>query len=248
MARDLLKRGLILLSIAAASGLGSGCASVLSTPSQKLKIGSTPPGAKVSVNGKTKGVTPITVKVKRRDMQKVGLFAPGYDDYQVVLDQNLNWLIWGNIICPPAILVDMGTGAAVKHVPSKVHVKLMKKGTTPPVKPPPMLKNVTIPKDKALVIFYRKRKMAGAAVPIVISEGPKMLGAVKGNRCFAVEVPPGRHVFDGGMHVHGAKAEVSLKAGRIYYIRAELGGVLVAMPDWQAVKELQRFRLPRKRR
>jgi len=50
------------------------------------------------------------------------------------------------------------------------------------------------------------------------------------------------------MHVHAAKKEVSLKAGRIYYFRAELGGVLVSMPDWQAVTELRRFRLPRKRR
>ncbi|MFC1462041.1 PEGA domain-containing protein [Verrucomicrobiota bacterium] len=248
MARDIVKRGLVLIVVAVVALFGSGCASILSTSRQKLKISTTPPGAKISINGKTKGVTPAVVKVKRADMQKITMVAAGYDTHEVVLDQYMNWLTWGNVIFFPGIFVDMGTGAAVKHVPSTIDVKLMKKGTTPPVKPPPMLKSISIPKDKALVIFYRKRKMAGAAVPIVIKEGATTLGAVRGNRCFAKELPPGKHVFDGGMHVYQGKREMTLQAGKVYYIRAELGGVLIVMPDWQAAKELQRFRLPRRRR
>ncbi len=58
---------------------------------------------------------------------------------------------------------------------------------------------------------------------------------------------PGKHVFDGGMHAYAAKKEVTLWAGKVYYIRAELGGVLIVMPDWQAAQELKRFRLPRRR-
>ena len=246
MARDVLKRGLVLLTMVVAALVGSGCASILSTSNQKLTIKTTPAGAKVCINGKIKGVTPLVVKVKRAEMQKVTLVAPVHDNYEVVLDQKLNWLIWGNVFFPGAF-VDLATGAAVKHVPSTIDVTLPKKGTTPPVKPPPMLKNVKVPQDKALVIFYRKKKMAGAAVPIVISEKGTTLGSLRGNRCFAKEITPGEHTFDAGMHAYRAKKEVDLRAGEIYYIRAELGGVLVMMPEWQAAKELQRFRLPRKR-
>jgi hypothetical protein len=229
--------GIRTVALIAVAILANGCATIISGPSQKLTITSEPSPASVIVNDVAKGETPLTVKVRRRDIQTVNVQREGYEPYELVTDQVLNPWFLGNAIFPIGVFVDFGTSAAAKVVPSEIHAVLGKKVTVPRTPELPPFLSV-LPRDNAVVCFYRKKKFEGSMVPCTISEGDNRVGTLTNGSHAHCTATPGRHVYKTTFGSYHSQKEVVVEPGGVYYIRTELGGVLTLMPGRQALQEL----------
>ncbi len=94
---------------------------------------------------------------------------------------------------------------------------------------------------KGLVVFYREKKMKGAALRFEISDGTGMsIGGLANGTTFHVDLEPGEHTFkvrapslDGSDSV-----TLNISAGEIYYLQGEiLWGVPTGRPKFNRVVE-----------
>lgn len=120
-----MKKTIVFTALMPALLLASGCASIVDGGPNNLRVGSTPPGAKVTVINKegvsvTQGTTPITVSLKRG----AGFFTPatyrlvfeqpGYETTETTVKARLNGWYFGNIIFGGLLgilIIDPATGA-----------------------------------------------------------------------------------------------------------------------------------------
>lgn len=104
----------------------TGCATVISGRTQEIGVSSSPSGAKVFVNGQEKGITPIALKLSRKDKHVIKIQLEGYKPYEVVLVRKINGWVLGNILIGGLIglAVDAITGAIYKLEPDNISVKL----------------------------------------------------------------------------------------------------------------------------
>ena len=88
----------VLIAVAAAAA-GCGCASLHhGGGAQRTTIASDPPGARLFVNGRPAGITPVDVALRRRDRDVVLRFEKdGYDTTEMPLDRSLSAWLWGNV-------------------------------------------------------------------------------------------------------------------------------------------------------
>ena len=137
--------GLAIVSPLAAVG----CASIAHGSFQEIEVVSSPPGARVLVEGKDTGTTPARLHVKRKDAGVVlRLEKAGYAPVEVRLKRATSRWIAGDVAWSAAQFVNQGysstgqaaagaaaslaiglgvdalTGAAYKLVPGEVHVTL----------------------------------------------------------------------------------------------------------------------------
>ena len=97
--------GLVLLG-------ATGCGTVVNGIHQDLAITSHPGGAQVSVDGISKGTTPVVVPVTRKHAHVVKVEHEGYQPMEAsVVPQTSIWE-WGNVIFAwlPGLAVDAWTG------------------------------------------------------------------------------------------------------------------------------------------
>ena len=127
------------------SGL-SGCATVLSGTEQKVAVTTTPSGATVEVDGGARQVTPVDLKLARRDDHTLLISMPGYQSERVSIRKEFNPAFLGNILLGGVVggVADYASGAAASLKPDKVNVVLtrLKAGEIPSV-------NEWNPPDKA---------------------------------------------------------------------------------------------------
>ena len=76
----------------------SGCATIVSGTTQSVTIQSTPAGASVFIDGVEKGVTPLTLELKRKADTTLKVSKEGYQDVTMPLPTKFNSMFWGNII------------------------------------------------------------------------------------------------------------------------------------------------------
>jgi hypothetical protein len=126
--------------------LFTGCATIVSGPSQQVPVTSDPPGATVQIRDQTI-TTPGTVTLKRNEDYSVRISKDGYYDNVAILrhresDWILGNLLWdlpttglvmfltqgqgGLIVVGPGSIYDRVTGAGYKLVPDKVELVLDK--------------------------------------------------------------------------------------------------------------------------
>ena len=88
----------VLIAVVAAAA-GCGCASLHhGGGAQRTTIASDPPGARLFVNGRPAGITPVDVALRRRDRDVVLRFEKdGYDTTEMPLDRSLSAWLWGNV-------------------------------------------------------------------------------------------------------------------------------------------------------
>ena len=102
-----------------------GCATILRTGSQHVRIESEPTGALVTIDQFTKTTTPAGVKLKRNQAHYVHLEKPGYSSKDETLRPALNGGVfaysWFGFV-----LVDFLTGALYDLKPDKLYVRLDK--------------------------------------------------------------------------------------------------------------------------
>lgn len=85
--------------------------------------------------------------------------------------------------------------------------------------------------DHATIVFFRPKKMVGAAVGFKVREGGVELGKLRNGSFFALKVAPGRHEYV----VHSEAKDVltmEVEAGETYYVQGTLGmGVVAGRPN-----------------
>jgi hypothetical protein len=108
------------------------CATIINGTDQDVYISSTPDSASVTISTFygvkiQKGVTPLTVNLKREDEYKVLVSKEGYEDNEVVIRNSANGAVWGNILCGGIIglIIDFSNGAAYELEPETLHVDLI---------------------------------------------------------------------------------------------------------------------------
>ncbi len=120
-----------LLAGLAAPVFITGCATIVSGPTQQVTLVSTPPGAAVIENGIEKYTTPVTVTLKHSDTPSYVLRKDGHRDTTLTPDKGVNGWIFGNIVLGGiiGIIIDGATGNTMKFKQDTYVVAL------PPVDP-----------------------------------------------------------------------------------------------------------------
>ncbi len=81
------------------------------------------------------------------------------------------------------------------------------------------------------IIFFRPRKMLGAAVGFKVREGETELGKLRNGTFFALKVAPGSHQYV----VHSETEDVltmEVEAGETYFVQGALGmGIVAGRPN-----------------
>ncbi|GIW44118.1 MAG: hypothetical protein KatS3mg077_1400 [Candidatus Binatia bacterium] len=107
--------------------LCSGCATVISGPTQQVRIISDPPGAVVTI-GTRQLTTPATVELPRKSNYRLTIEKEGYEPAQREISRKINSQVYWNALAGGMILgfiVDSTTGALYELEPSVVQVSLV---------------------------------------------------------------------------------------------------------------------------
>jgi len=127
---NLLKGGdmrkLIVFAILLSLPCLYGFATIVSGTKQDVTINSSPSGAEVTINGFVRGVTPLTLNLKRKQNQSITLKKEGYQAQVVPLSHEFNATFWGNALIGGLIgsSIDSSTGATIEYKPSNFHITL----------------------------------------------------------------------------------------------------------------------------
>lgn len=87
------------------------CATILRGTSQKIPVTSNPLGAKIIVDGKEVGSTPMNLKLRRKKIHNIQIEKEGYDSFTVIITRKTSILpsLLGNYFIggiPSAMLFD----------------------------------------------------------------------------------------------------------------------------------------------
>lgn len=92
---------------------------------------------------------------------------------------------------------------------------------------------------KALIYFYRPRRIMGMAVGFGTWEGDRKIGGLPNGSYFVYDASPGTHNFSASTEVTKT-VTINVKAGTTYYIEGTLGmGAFVGRPELTIVSEQQ---------
>ena len=98
----------------------------------------------------------------------------------------------------------------------------------------------TIPEavpDKGLVVFYRPRKMTGAAIPVNVHHVSGVVGTLRNGTVIHRYLDPGQHQFWSEVIAQDS-IMINVEAGKVYFVRGETTmGVMVARPRFTQVDE-----------
>lgn len=103
------------------------CSTVLNTTTQELEIKTTPPNAKITIDGKRFGLTPQVVNIDRGSNHVVKIELDGYENYETQITRKISIWFWGNVLNGfiPGMVTDMFTGAMYNLHPENINVELI---------------------------------------------------------------------------------------------------------------------------
>ena len=103
------------------------CSTVLNTTTQELEIKTTPPNAKITIDGKRFGLTPQIVNIDRGSNHVVKIELNGYETYETQITRKISIWFWGNVLNGfiPGMVTDMFTGAMYNLHPENINVELI---------------------------------------------------------------------------------------------------------------------------
>lgn len=127
-----MKKTLLLFVLVLSVMLVTGCAYLVGGgDKQDVKVNSSPEGASIVIKNTGgvqmfSGTTPATVNLKRKYKYTVTVNLDGYKENTVMIDQTLNMMVLGNILCGgiPGGVVDALTGAMWTLEPEQIVVTL----------------------------------------------------------------------------------------------------------------------------
>lgn len=102
------------------------CATIMHGTTQEVSVASSPTGAKVTVDGKEVGQTPVVADLKRKDQHTIRLDLDGYNPYELRMSRGTSGWVWGNIVFGGVIglAVDAITGGMYKLKPEDINATL----------------------------------------------------------------------------------------------------------------------------
>jgi hypothetical protein len=102
------------------------CATIIHGAKQDVSITSTPSSAKITIDGRYVGETPMTKRLKRKDIHYVTVELPDYKPYQVTLKRKLDVWVAGNLVFGGLVglVIDAATGAMYRLTPKYVNPDL----------------------------------------------------------------------------------------------------------------------------
>ena|SRR5688572_23595574 len=110
------KTAMLLLPLAAA------CATIMHGTNQDVGLSSSPTNARVTVNNKPVGNTPVVAKLSRKDNHIVRFELEGYQPFEATLTRRTSGWVWGNIVFGGLIglAVDAMSGGLYKLTPEQI--------------------------------------------------------------------------------------------------------------------------------
>tara|TARA_R110000868_G_scaffold20678_5_gene87138 strand:- start:4734 stop:5090 length:357 start_codon:yes stop_codon:yes gene_type:complete len=103
----------------------SSCAGIIKGTSQSITFTSEPSGAEVLIDGQSRGVTPLTLKLKKNHYDSVMFKLNGYTAVAKPLDKAYDGTALLNIFWDSST-TDFITGAAYEYEPNSYHVTMVK--------------------------------------------------------------------------------------------------------------------------
>lgn len=89
------------------------------------------------------------------------------------------------------------------------------------VSPAISAENLEVKPDKALIVFYRVKKGAGAAIPITVHNASGAVGTLSNGASFQKYFDPGEHIFWSKVVVEDT-VTIFAEAGNTYYVRGDV--------------------------
>ena len=98
-------------------GMCTSCASIITGPTDDVKIESTPSGANYETNTGHRGVTPATIQISDSINLSVRVWMDGYQSANGTLESKMSMWFLGNIVFGGiiGIIVDLATGNYQTH-------------------------------------------------------------------------------------------------------------------------------------
>lgn len=101
----------------------SGCATVVHGRSEHLVIATIPPGAHVSMGGVERGVSPVTLSVRRNEKDPViRIEAAGYETKEIVLRRNVSGWIAGDALMGAGQFLNQGLSSTSQRAKAALAV------------------------------------------------------------------------------------------------------------------------------
>ena len=99
-----------------------GCATIIHGTNQDVGFSSTPTAAKVSIDNKPLGQTPVIGKLSRKDNHIVRMELDGYKPFEATITRGTSGWVWGNLVFGgiPGLAVDAISGGLYKLSPEQV--------------------------------------------------------------------------------------------------------------------------------
>ncbi len=98
------------------------CGTIIHGTTQNVGLSSTPTGARVMVDNKQLGVTPIVAPLSRKDNHIVRFEMDGYAPFEATVTRQTSGWVWGNIVFGGLIglAVDAISGGLYKLTPEQI--------------------------------------------------------------------------------------------------------------------------------
>ncbi len=84
------------------------------------------------------------------------------------------------------------------------------------------VKESVVPKDKALVYFYRPNNFQGSALDVTVKDNDKTAFKIKNGQYIKYFTEPGKHKFYTDTMAIDKPTEIELEVGQAYYIKTGL--------------------------
>ena len=112
------------------------CSTIMNTTTQEVEIKSTPPNAKITIDGRKFGTTPQVINLERSSNHIIKIELDGYDLYETQLTRKISMWFWGNIFngIIPGVLTYFITGAMYRLLPENLEMELRPVKQEKPVK------------------------------------------------------------------------------------------------------------------
>ncbi len=101
------------------------CAGIFKGTSQSVTFNTSPEGAEVIIDGQSRGVTPLTVKLKKNKYDTVMLKKAGYKTTTLNLEKSYDGVALLNVFWDSST-TDLITGAAYEYEPNSFFSNLSK--------------------------------------------------------------------------------------------------------------------------
>lgn len=132
-----MRKRIILLAMFLGVAFLSGCATVMTGPTQKVPVTSNPSGAVAKVDGSITAITPAIFTLERKTDHTIEITKDGFRTATVIIRHTMSGATAGNILIGGIIgvAVDGATGAMFKLIPERVDVTLEPEVSSSPVTP-----------------------------------------------------------------------------------------------------------------